>query len=156
MKPFEIVPLPASVAERVRRSRRDDHGNTQLETTIASTNPGYPCRVCLRDAEIGESLLLFSYSAFKRPHPSWSVGPVFIHANDCAPSSDRREVPLQLRIRLLALRSYDDADQMVGCDLVEGAQLEELVERLFEDPLAQYIHVHNARAGCFACRIDRG
>jgi len=156
MKSFEIMPLPEAIAEKVRRLRSDDYGNTDLGVTVADKSPGYPCRVCLQDAAPGESLLLFSYSPFNGPRPYRNVGPIFIHANDCVPYSDRRAVPLQLRRRLLALRSYDEGDRMVGCDVVEGSDVEALVERLFEDRRAQYIHAHNARAGCYACLIERG
>jgi hypothetical protein len=38
---------------------------------------------------------------------------------------------------------------------VEGARLEETVERFFGNRRVRTIHVHNARQGCFMCRIDR-
>ena len=49
-----------------------------------------------------------------------------------------------------------DADSlMVESDVVEGRDLEALVERLFTDLRAMYLQVHFARPGCSACRIDR-
>ena len=33
--------------------------------------------------------------------------------------------------------------------------LEEIVSRLFSDEQVNYLHLHNARAGCYSCRVDR-
>jgi len=41
---------------------------------------------------------------------------------------------------------------LLGADVVEGAELETVARRLLRD--ASYLHVHNARPGCFAARID--
>jgi hypothetical protein len=155
MSSFEVVPLPEAVADRVRRLRSDDHGNTEIEVTVADKKPGYPCRVCLEDAEPGEPMLLFSYSPFNRPRPYRNVGPIFIHGERCSPYRDIKRVPTQLRNRLLALRAYDESDSMLGAHVVDGNEVEVVIQRLFEDPRAKYIHVHNARPGCFACQIER-
>ena len=65
------------------------------------------------------------------------------------------EVPLMLRHRLLSLRAYDASGWMRGADVCEGAVLESVVARLFADPATAYLHVHNARPGCFNCAIHR-
>ena len=44
---------------------------------------------------------------------------------------------------------------MVDADLASGAEVPELIQRLFADPAIETIHAHNARRGCFAARIDR-
>jgi hypothetical protein len=35
MNSFEILALPEAVADRVRRLRSDDHGNTEIDATVA-------------------------------------------------------------------------------------------------------------------------
>ena len=156
MLSFKVVPIREGVAQTVRRERRDEWGNADLQPTVADAKPGYPCRVCLEDAELGEPVLLFSHSPFAGPRPYRNVGPVFIHAKACRPYSPDGGVPRQLRTRLLALRSYDGADRMVAADVVEGREIEPAIERMFQERGAQYIHVHNAPVGCFFCRIERG
>jgi hypothetical protein len=64
-------------------------------------------------------------------------------------------VPEQLRVRLLSVRAYDTNALMVDADTVEGSELESVVERLFSKPHVAYLHVHFAKPGCYACRIDR-
>jgi hypothetical protein len=65
------------------------------------------------------------------------------------------QVPEQLRIRQLALRSFDGDAMMVGWELVDGRELERAIGRLFAEPRSLYLHVHYAAPGCYAARIDR-
>jgi hypothetical protein len=44
---------------------------------------------------------------------------------------------------------------MVGRELVDGAELEGAIERLFADPSASYLHIHFAAPGCYAARVER-
>jgi len=44
---------------------------------------------------------------------------------------------------------------MVDADVTEGEVLEALLERLFANPKVSYVHVHNARRGCYAARVER-
>jgi hypothetical protein len=39
--------------------------------------------------------------------------------------------------------------------VVEGKQIEAVIERMLGDAKVAYIHAHNAKPGCFAARIDR-
>ena len=65
------------------------------------------------------------------------------------------DVPELLRSRLLSVRAYDDASLMREADVVDGRELEAVVERMFGDSGNSYLHVHFARPGRYACRIDR-
>jgi len=155
MNPFRVVPIPSAVADEIRATRRDGYGNTDIQPTRADAPSGYPCRLCLTEAMEGQEVLLFSYSPFDRPAPYRNIGPIFVHAGSCTPYDRQTQVPEMMRGRLLALRAYDRNDRMVECDVVEGADLETLVGRFFANPDADYIHAHNARAGCFVARIER-
>jgi hypothetical protein len=50
------------------------------------------------------------------------------------------------------VRAYDEDHMLVDADVIEGASLDEAAQRLLRD--ASYLHVHNARPGCFAARIE--
>jgi Protein of unknown function (DUF1203) len=65
------------------------------------------------------------------------------------------EVPEQLRLRTLAVRTFDADAMMVGCELVEGRDLEDAIERLFTNREAAYLHAHYAAPGCYAARVVR-
>jgi len=150
---FRIRALSAALAADIRRTRRDAYGNV-LQTRDAEG--GEPCRVCLRDARAGEPLLLFSYASVPAPRPYHNVGPIFIHAEACPAYEDGGgATPEQLTRRLLSLHVHDADGEMVTADVVAGAELDATVEQMFARADAAYILVHNARPGCFACRIER-
>jgi len=106
------------------------------------------------DAEVGEEVVLTSYDPFETDSPYRSASPVFVHAYDCTPYA-HTVVPDQQRRRLLSVRSFDDRAMMLDSDVVEGAVLDDALERLFKDERASYVHVHNARPGCFAVKVTR-
>ena len=65
-------------------------------------------------------------------------------------------IPPVLATRLLSVRGYGTAGDLEAAEVVPGAELAMLIARMFEDPAIAYLHVHNARPGCFAARVDRG
>jgi hypothetical protein len=64
-------------------------------------------------------------------------------------------VPAQHRTRLLSVRAYDAAGIMVDAEVAEGSELESIIERMFHRDDVAFLHAHNARRGCYSCRIDR-
>ena len=65
------------------------------------------------------------------------------------------EIPDVMRARLLSLRAFDKDGMMLDGDVVEGRQIEGVVERLFANSEVAYIHVHYAKRGCYSGRIER-
>ena len=125
-------------------------------TVCVADEPGaYPCRITLEDAMPGEELLLLSHAHLAGDTPYAATGPIFVRRNATATAVFENTVPEQQRRRLLSVRAYDRANCMVDADVVEGTQLEPLIERFFGDQRVSFLHVHNARRGCYACRVDR-
>ena len=116
--------------------------------------PGFPCRISLADAEPGEAVLLVNFEHQPAHTPYRASGPIFVREN--ADAFDGTEVPPALRVRLLSLRAYDRAGMMVDADVVEGCEIETLLERLFARDDTDYVHAHYAKRGCFAARVERG
>jgi hypothetical protein len=125
-----------------------------ISRVTADAKPGFPCRITLEDAEPGESLLLLPFEHQPAHSPYKSSGPIFVRerANQ---SYDGSEFPPVFRGRLLSIRAYDGAGIMVDADLAEGDLAESVFTRMFERDDAVYLHVHNARRGCYAARVDR-
>jgi hypothetical protein len=135
----------------------DDLPPETTRVVIADEPHAYPCRRCLRDAEPGERLVLLSYDPFEGDSPYRQAGPIFVHAEPCAPGPvPLGELPDQLTRRLLSVRSFDRDHLMTGGTVVPGDELREAAARLLENDAVAYLHVHNAGPGCFAVRIDRG
>lgn len=122
---------------------------------IADEVNAFPCRVSLEDAAVGEELLLLPFRHHDCRSPYQAAGPIYVRRNAGEIYNAVNTIPEQQRRRLLSVRAYDAEGWMVGADVTPGDSLESLVRRLLENPAASYLHVHNARAGCYACRIER-
>jgi hypothetical protein len=44
---------------------------------------------------------------------------------------------------------------IVDADVIAGEDVERHLERLFGRADTSYVHIHNAKRGCFSCRVDR-
>jgi hypothetical protein len=122
---------------------------------VADRTPGFPCRVSLEDAEPGERVVLVPFRHQPADSPYRASGPIFVREAARTAVLPAGAVPALLRTRLLSVRAYDGSDLMIDADVVDGAELEPLVARMLQRERVSYIHVHFARRGCFACRVDR-
>jgi hypothetical protein len=122
---------------------------------IADARPGFPCRVSLQDAEPGEAVLLLNYEHLPVPGPYRSRHAIYVreHAAEFVP--ERNEIPEVLRIRLLSLRAFDRAGLMLDADVADGAGVGPVIRRMLGNPLVDYLHLHNAKPGCYAARAVR-
>lgn len=128
-----------------------------VQRVVADADIGYPCRVSLADAVAGETLLLLPYLHHDVAGPYRASGPIYVRqAAPVEPVVFRDEMPAVLSRRLLSLRAYDADGMMRGADVVEGRAAQPAIERMLEEGRIAYLHVHNARPGCFAARVDRG
>ena len=122
---------------------------------VADRQPGFPCRVSLQDAQPGETLLLLNYEHLAVASPYRASHAIYVRENAQTAQPAVNEIPTVLRSRLLSLRAYDGAGMMVEADVVHGTDVETVIERILAEQNVEFIHVHNAKPGCFAARIDR-
>lgn len=122
---------------------------------LADRTPGYPDRIQMRDAEPGETLLLLSHTCQPADTPYRATHAIFVRewATDTYDQIDR--VPEVMRLRLLSLRAFDAGGMMLDAAVVEGGRVEQLIERLFANPLVLSLHVHHAKQGCYSGRVER-
>ncbi|WP_423604750.1 DUF1203 domain-containing protein [Sphingomonas sp. MS122] len=123
---------------------------------IADKKPGYPCRVTLEDAEPGAAVLLVNHEHLPVDTPYRARHAIFVAEGAETPARHADAIPEQLLSRLLSVRAFDADDMMIDAEVLDGAGLETEIARMFDDPRTAYLHVHNARRGCFAARVDRG
>jgi len=145
MSAFVIHPLPAGeVDTNAGTARRQLADGPQ------------PCRRCLRNAEVGDPLVLASYDPFTRRSPYAGEGPVFVHANGCEPFEPvPGAVSEQVSGRVLSVRAYDEDALMTDASVIKGEQFDERASALLADADVSFLHVHFAGPGCFAFRVDR-
>jgi hypothetical protein len=152
---FRVSGLSATVIDQFRGLPDEELKKYRVVRLTADVKPGFPCRVTLADAEIGESVLLLNFEHLPGQSPYRSIGPIFVRESAAATYSFENQVPELLRRRLLSVRAYDDSDMLIEAEVVEGKDLEPLIQRFFSNESIAYLHVHNARPGCYHCRIDR-
>jgi hypothetical protein len=116
---------------------------------------GYPCRISLTDAEPGQEVILTHFEHQPANTPYRASHAIYVRKGEKTYDA-MDQVPEQLRLRLLSVRAFDGKGMMVGADAVDGKELEGVIERLLlGDDRADYLHVHYAKPGCYAARIER-
>jgi len=114
----------------------------------------YPCRVSLTDSEPGEELLLINYEHHPVSSPYRMRFAIFVREGD--QTYDKvNQVPDQLRNRMLAVRSFDANAMMVANQLVDGNEIEPVLEKLLAPSNVDYLHIHYAADGCYAAKVQR-
>jgi hypothetical protein len=136
-------------------SKTDAELAAQSIQRVTATDDGFPCRVTLDHASLGETLLLLNFTHQPAATPYHASGPIYVREQVTTTFDRIDEVPLPLRVRILSLRAYDGSGMMVDADVCEGRDFEGHVARFFANAAVEYIHAHYARRGCFACRVDR-
>jgi hypothetical protein len=122
---------------------------------LADRKPGYPDRIELRDADPGESVLLVNYAHLPVDTPYRSSYAIYVLEGAESRYDRTNEVPEPFRTRMLSLRAFDEQDMLRDADIVDGSAVESLIERLLSNPETAYVHVHYAKYGCYAARVDR-
>jgi hypothetical protein len=125
------------------------------ERVIVDEPHSVPCRISLQDADVGEEVLLLNFAHLDVASPYAGSGPIFIRRAAGARFDAVNTVPEQQRRRLLSVRAFDATHHMVDAEVAPGTELERLIARFFAPTSVAYLHVHNARRGCYACRVDR-
>ncbi len=126
-----------------------------VERMIVDNKPGYPCRVSLQDADIGETVLLMNYEHQPALSPYRSSHAIFVREWAGQTKLGRNEVPEMLRHRMISVRAFDSSGMMVDADIVDGRQLESMIDRMLAIESVSYLHLHNAKRGCYAARVDQ-
>ena len=64
------------------------------------------------------------------------------------------EIPDVVARRVMSVRAYDKNGMMVNAAVVSGQDLKSQIEELFANAKVSYLHLHNAGAGCYSCRVE--
>lgn len=125
----------------------------RLQTVTAK--PGFPCRVSLADAEVGETVLLVNHEHLDKTSPYRASHAIYIRKGAEQRRLEPGQIPEVLSSRLLSVRGFDCDHLMCEADVVDGRDLGPTLERFFLNAKVTYIHVHNAKPGCFAAHVSR-
>ena len=152
---FRIVGLPAARFAPLFALPEAELASHRAVRRIADSKPGFPCRVSLEDAEPGEQVILVHHEHHPVDTPYRASHAIYVRGWATKTFDRVNEVPPALRTRLLSVRAFDAAGMMVEADVTEGRELERLIERMLAVPRTVYLHVHFAKAGCYAACVTR-
>ena len=152
---FQISALAAEPFRYLFSMHEDALAALSAKRCVADEYPGYPCRVSLEDAAVGETLILLPFIHHETASPYRALGPIFVREGAEQAKLGVGEVPEVVRRRLMSVRAYSADGLMRDADVADGGEVETLIGRLFADPHAAYLHLHNARPGCYSCLVER-
>jgi len=152
---FTIAGLPIAAFKSYFSMSNAELAKCGALRLIADRRPGFPCRVSLRDADPGESVLLVNYEHLAVATPYKSRHAVFVREDAEEAHLEVNEIPKMLLARLLSVRAFSDDGMLLDADVIQGHDLALAIDRMLEVQQVSYLHVHNAKQGCFAARVDR-
>ncbi len=153
--PFRIRPLPAAPFAGLSALSEATLATRLIKRLVVDTCPGYPCRVSLEDARPGETVHLLHFTHQDAATPFRASHAIYVRDGAEPADLPPGEVPVMIRRRMISLRAFDASGMMVNADIADGADVAAGIEALFRHPLTDYIHLHFAKQGCFAARVDR-
>ncbi len=152
---FRFVALPAERFSPYFAWSDNQLRDIGARRMLVDERPGFPCRVSLEDAGIGETVILLPFTHHETDSPYRASGPIFVREGAVTATPAVDEIPAMFAHRLLSLRGYDATGTMVAADVVSGTELGDALRRVFGDERVDAVHVHNARPGCYNCRVVR-
>ncbi len=152
---FQILGLKSTQLDSITNLSEQELKSRGIKKFTVDANPGYPCRLTLEDAKVGEEVLLFSYEHHNVDSPYRASGPVFMRTNGQEANLEINTIPKMLDHRLLSLRVYDQHSMMIDAETTKGDVLQDSIQSIFDNQNARYIQVHNAGPGCYNCQVNR-
>ena len=124
-------------------------------TRMAVDSPTFPCRVSLRDCDIGDEVILLNHVSHDGANPYRASHAIFVSKSATEAADYVDTIPPALDRRILSLRSFDLHGMMIDAALVQPGEADPAIRKLLADAAADHVDAHNAIRGCFAARIER-
>ena len=121
----------------------------------ADTPCGFPCRIGLEDAAVGDSLLLLNFASHDVPTPFRTTYAIFVREGAGEAPCYEDELPPMLDRRTLGLRAFDTEGMLRDGALANPGEADRAIRALFERDEIASIHAHNAAYGCFLAHVER-
>lgn len=152
---FRIVGLALAQFEPLFSLDDNELAERSARRVIVDAKPGFPCRVSLQDAEIGERIILVPFVHHDVESPYRASGAIFVRETARQTELAPGEIPDVVASRVISVRAYSDKGMMVNAAVTPGKELKSQIENFFGDAQISYLHLHNAGAGCYSCRVER-
>ena len=152
---YRITGLDAALFKPLFELSDEQLAQCNARRVTAARKPGFPCRVTLEDADVGEEVILLHHVSHDVDTPYRSAYAIYVRAGAREPASIIDQVPPVFEGRPLAFRGFDSEGMLRGALLAMPGEADASIREPFERPEVATIHAHNAAYGCFAAKIER-
>jgi len=152
---FRIVGLTRAQFEPLFSLNEQELAAKGARRVTVDAKPGFPCRIGLADAEIGETMILTNFLHHDVKTPYRASGPIYVREKAGDRHLKAGEIPEVVSSRTISVRAYDQDGLMLEGNVVPGTAIEPHLDRLFANQKVAYAHLHNAGAGCYSCKVER-
>ncbi len=121
---FRITGLSPAPFQHLFGLSDDELAVHGVKRHIADEKPGFPDRIEMRDAELGETLLLLNHTSQPANTPYRTTHAIFVREGAAGTYDQVDKVPEVMRVRLLSLRAFDADGMMLDADVVQGTEIE--------------------------------
>jgi len=150
---FQIQPLPAAEFSHLGSLSEAELREKDIQVHIS--DGAFPCRVSLSDAAQGTRVYLLNFEHQPGASPYRSRHAIFVADGAEESHPEPGVVPEAIASRLLSVRAFNRAHEIVDADVIEGREVAGLIATFFDNPQVDYIHLHFARRGCYAAKVTR-
>ncbi|MGB7321783.1 MAG: DUF1203 domain-containing protein [Albidovulum sp.] len=152
---FQIKALPETEFAHLFELTDAELAERQACRQVVTAKPGTPCRVSMADAEVGETVILLNYAHQPEKSPYQATHAIFVRVHAEQAEIAINDVPEVILSRLVSVRFFDSNHMMVDAEVVPGNTVSSVISKAFDKPEIAYIHLHNAKPGCFAASVHR-
>jgi hypothetical protein len=152
---FQLIGIDHSPFEALFDLSDEQLNQLSAQRCLAKEKPGYPCRISLENADLGEELLLIPYLHQPAASPYRASGPIFVRRGVQQRRLPIGEVTNYITNRLMSLRAYNSEHMIVAASVCEGTLAGSEITEYFRRADVAYIQLHNAKRGCFSCNAVR-
>ena len=153
---FQVSALPADAFRPLFGLSDEALAERGVIRRTVDSPTGFPCRVGLEDAQVGDTVLLLNYEHQPADTPFRASHAIFV--NEKAEASRRTvdELPPALAVRdAVSLRAFREDGMMIDASFAAKGEVETGIARHLANPDVAYIHAHTVGWGCYLARIDR-
>jgi hypothetical protein len=124
-------------------------------TRMMVDSPTFPCRIALRDCDIGDEVILLNHFSHDGNNPYRASHAIFVSKSAAEAADFVDAIPPALDCRILSLRAFDAGGMMIDAALAQPGEADPAIRGLLSNPAVDHVDAHNAIRGCFAARIER-
>lgn len=151
---YRIAGLSSEPFEPLFELTDEELAKRGARRVVATSKPGFPCRIGLRDVEVGEGLILVNHVSNDTEGPYRSTYAIFV-GEGAEPASFVDTLPPVFMGRPLGLRGFDAEGMLRAALLAMPGEADAKIRDLFDRLDIATIHAHNAAHGCFVARVER-